>query len=226
MKSIFATATAAVFASATLASASLIELSGGAAGSIPGGQTNEVLEDLGLATLGGFFGAEVSLAAHVSDLKIEFIGFEASNNNKFVFKGSDVFSTTQFGTDNTVLPSDSISIERVATFAAAAGLLDFKFWTNGANNTPVGVQEAVNGSNPTNDDPHTANFFASFGVGNEDDTSGDSLYLFFDDAGADDDDNHDDFVIKISAVPLPMSGLMLLAGLGGLGAMGARRRKS
>lgn len=50
-----------------------------------------------------------------------------------------------------------------------------------------------------------------------------TFYLALDDDGANSDDNHDDIIVRvnISPVPLPASGLLLLAGLGGI--FGARR---
>jgi len=55
----------------------------------------------------------------------------------------------------------------------------------------------------------------------------DNLSVFFlalDDTGANDDDNHDDIIVRVelSAVPVPASGLLLLGALGGLAGM--RRR--
>ncbi|SEW44270.1 VPLPA-CTERM protein sorting domain-containing protein [Cognatiyoonia koreensis] len=53
------------------------------------------------------------------------------------------------------------------------------------------------------------------------------FFLALDDDGNNKDDNHDDIIVRvdISAVPIPASGLLLLAGMGGLAAM-RRRRKS
>jgi hypothetical protein len=42
------------------------------------------------------------------------------------------------------------------------------------------------------------------------------VWLFVDDGGAGPNDNHDDFVVRISAVPLPAGVLLLGLALGGL----------
>lgn len=53
---------------------------------------------------------------------------------------------------------------------------------------------------------------------------GTSVLVFFGDGRGDAD--FDDMVIRIDAVPLPASALMLLGGLGGLGALRARKKKT
>ena len=50
-----------------------------------------------------------------------------------------------------------------------------------------------------------------------------SIYAFFDDSGANGDRDFDDMVVRISVVPLPAGGLLLLTALGGFAA--ARRKK-
>jgi hypothetical protein len=85
-------------------------------------------------------------------------------------------------------------------------VLDFVFTSVGQN---LGV---ANGSSNEIGGP---NFFASFGPGNEQATSGNVLWLFYDDSGQA-GDNHDDLVVRISVVPLPAGVLLLLTGLGGL----------
>ena len=100
------------------------------------------------------------------------------------------------------------------------GLLDFIFRILHATDADLNVPVA-NGDNVANGTG--PNFFASFGD-DEQTTGGNGLWLFFDDSGQA-NDNHDDLVVRLSIVPLPAGMLLLLTGMGGLGAVGARRRR-
>lgn len=216
---------ATVLATAGTASASLVieswdELNPGAltAGTLPaGGSDNDVLDALGIASLSGFFGSQISLSS-AAKLTYTFIGFEAGYKNQFA-AGADVFDTETFVVNNIANPAGLASF----TQDTSAGLLDFSFLTRG------GASGIVNGDDNTSF-ASTPDFFASI-IGDPTSLSGTSLFLFLDDRGGGPDDDHDDFVVRIDIdemipVPLPAAGFMLAGtALAGMGLM-RRRRKS
>ncbi|MEO9518185.1 hypothetical protein [Shimia sp.] len=233
MKRILTTASAALLALGTAASASTFSLVGETAGIIPGaGATNEVLtETFNLGGAAGYFGAQVELDA-ASDIEVAFFGYEAGFTNSFSFGG--VTTTTEVPT--LALPGLELGLngDSQSEFAAdeasplssytasgiGAGLLDFSFLTSGS------AGGVVNGFNPDNS-LVDANFFVSFGR----DSLRQSIFLFFDDGGAENDDNHDDLVVRLTIgngqtepnpVPLPATGLLLLGALGGMRMMKRR----
>ena len=182
---------------------------------------NNVLEALaGLPSdLGGFYGATVTLD-EASIITVDVFGAEAAATNTFSITGDlGTQSYTHDGSPFLQVATDLSSPLASFGINAGAGALDFSF-----NSVFFGPEITVaNGSNPdTNTGP---NFFASFGPGAEADTTGTSLWLFFDDNGIA-GDNHDDLVVRltISTVPLPASFLLLGGSLVGLTAMRRRRR--
>lgn len=239
MNRLLTTSAAALLAMGTAASAATLSLTAGpeglTAGVIPAGvqqssPQNDVLDALfgdgtpnSGGSLGGYYGATVN-GVIGQQYKVEFFGYEAVRDNVFTFEGQSVGDFPEVGDDGTsqLLTYDINSPLASFVVTATSTVLDFDF-------TSYGVQlgagfiyaKVINGANPDGAVlPASANFFSSFGPGAETALSGNSLWLFFDDVGQL-GDNHDDLVVRISAVPLPAGALLLLTGLGAL----ALRRK-
>jgi hypothetical protein len=160
----------------------------------------------GTTSLAGVYGSTINLDGPAK-VTFTLLGYEAGFLNQFSF-GADVLNG---GGGNVWNPAGLDSFMAIA----GAGTLAFSFSTDGNGGSSV-----TNGSNPDNSGPGI-NFFAS----TNGDQSGKFVYLFLDDGGANNDDNHDDLVVRVDVapVPLPAGGLLLIGALGGLAAL--RRRK-
>lgn len=219
------TAGALALSLAGTASAATLTINGGTAGTVPGGvkNGNNALIPLGLAPSAfgpyeGFYGAQIGLTTNTkAKIKYTLLGWEASYINTFTSDGDS------FGSDGTGKKVGIWNAAGLASFVNTTlpGLLGFTFETDGGSGPTLSVSNGTN-TVPTK---NKVNFFASV-VGDPTATEGNSLYLFFDDDGNTQDDNHDDLVVRVdvAAVPVPAAGFMLFGALGGLAAVRRRRK--
>lgn len=209
---------------ASQANATLLEITGGSAGDIPGvtGTNEGVGPVYGTTSRDGYYGSTVSLTQDVTALKFEFLGFEAGFENEFNYSGTELFDTESLdsGFDGFDIEFGN-PLDSAVYLNVLAGVLDFSFdYDSDAgtiSNTGANPDDALGTAG-------AANFFVSCESAALDRTC-DSLIVWLDDNGAGDDDNHDDFVVRITAsVPEPSVIAMLGFGLVGFSMM--QRKKS
>ena len=148
-------------------------------------------------------------SAHVGGLKVSdpttikvtYLGSEAGNNNQ-------VFELTAGGA--LLFDNNTSSVGDMASFVDDGDFIDFLFRDNTDNEE---IENGNTGVAPTG-------LRLAFSDISADGRS--VIALFGDGAG---DTDFDDIAVRISAIPVPAAGIMLLTALGGLGGVGALRRR-
>jgi hypothetical protein len=200
-------------------------LSGGTAGTIPGtnGNNNFIGTLFNGPQIGGYFGSQILFNAFPgSTLMIDFFGAEAGFVNNFLYSGTNVFTHT--GGLN-IASNLNTPKATYSTTISGSGTLPFQFRVNS------GAGFVSNGTNPNDfgGQSRGPNFFAScnpFGqTAGSGGTNCNSLYLFLDDGGAGPDDDHDDFLARLTVAQVPEPATIFM-GLVGVGSFIARRKQS
>lgn len=157
--------------------------------------------DVATGATGGVFG-QLS-ATQDTNLTVTFLGKEAWNTNFFMFNGSEVGGTS----------TSLVNVGDSFTFSVAAGLIDFGFG---------GSDTSAPASNLTN---YVGKIAYIENDGSYKDSQGNpfAFLIGFNDGGSPDGD-YDDYVVGVSAVPVPASLPLLASALGMFGI--ARRRKT
>jgi len=198
----------------------------------------------GQTTMGGWFGSTVNYSVTgVGSVTVEFFGGEAAFNDAFQWAGVTPAGFQHTGVPPTLYaPSLAAPLAVFSTSIAGSGVLPFNFIVNGLVGGATGGP--VNGSNPLNTPGLPPNFFVACsqpggGIPAAVDPPAAAppipcngpIYVFLDDNGASNDDDHDDYFVRITVtdgpptVPEPTSFALIGSGLLALGFAARKFRK-
>jgi hypothetical protein len=234
------TLTALVFLSAEATAASL-NIVGGIANVAPSGVAPDDFIGPGnlfpgLPAIMGFYGSTITYdVTGIGQVTIDFFGGEAGFHDQFLYNAGSGFQMPpgfdHVGGSPTRVIAASLA-SPLATFSApltGSGVLPFEFSINGIVDGATGGP--INGTDPNNAPGTPPNFFSACGpllAGPPAATSCSTLWVFLDDNGKEDDNDFDDFGIRITVTDGPTtlpepSPLVLLSG--GIIALGVVTRK-
>lgn len=120
--------------------------------------------------------------------------------------------------------ANSVTPLAIGSYTLDAGLIPFRFYTASASKTATNAM--TNDSMSYSDGTSIAALFLSGGSPSDKLTQSDVVDVWYDDSGANVDDNHDDMGIRMSATPVPVPAALPIIGaaLAGFGFAGWRRR--
>jgi hypothetical protein len=195
----------------------------------------------GLSSISGYFGSTVNFSVEGigSSVTFDFFGGEAGFHDQFLYdSGAGYVMPAGFdhaGDPVTVItPSLAVPLASATFGLSGSGVLKFEYLVNGLAGGATGGP--INGSNFLNLPGLPPNFFAAcspLSASVPSGTSCDTLWVFLDDNGAGDDDDYDDYAVRIRVAdgerkidtPEPSSIVLLSGGLLGLGLVGRKFKK-
>jgi len=184
---------------AATAQAAPFTLIGGRAGVVSGGAAgdgNDFAGTLFPLQIGGFFGSQVMFnLAPGSSVRVDYLGAEAGFQNEFDLATGEAAHPGGMEMASAM----TVPLSTFIVSISGAGFLPFEFTINN------GAAHVVNGSNPGSSTTFKGpNFFATCnpfssvpGAGG---TDCNSVFLFLDDGGGGPDGDHDDFLVRLSAI--------------------------